>query len=239
MVFLFHLPIFGVILIIERDPLTLFSRYVWKLQLWSILQFLIFPVSTDAACGLAFGICVLVITTYYGLTCGHHLYTIAVREDKWQKGIKKVLNYYDSLRIVMIGTDEMSSPFCFVMHGAGLVTSVGFSFAVIRLRDRMPILLWAMLVFILCATLLIISIMMPMISEIYELSNRGLKKWEEKLKGLHGIALKCGVRQMKSRTPCKLYAGLLGYHFYFSEAGTKVKYYEIVFTHIINAILAK
>lgn len=233
-------PLFVGMLSFGLDPFNVCLRQVWQSDsiVFQSIRLFMLPTFIDACCGFNIAMCGLVVLTYCGLSCGNHLFVLTNMLNRGMAFQLRSKVYLDTLHIVLNTIDEFTSPFCFLLHFVGLVYMMGVSFIVVRLRNEIPVILWLTFVSLLLITLMTISVMMPMICEIYELSKEGKEtRRREGLRILQGWELKHFLKCSKARLPCRLYSGIFGYPFYFNESSTKIAYYETIFGNVVNVIL--
>jgi len=128
---------------------------------------------------------------------------------------------------------------CLALHGVGLIVSVGCLSAATRLRAQAPLFILLLVFTFGIFTLLAVSVMMPMIVELNELSNRMLHIFASQQYRFNGYLLKYSKRVIRCKATCKIYSGFLGYHMYYNKRSTKIAYYVTILTKIIEATMFK
>ncbi|OXA48194.1 hypothetical protein Fcan01_17203 [Folsomia candida] len=215
----------GFILSIPIKFLFFFLRYT---------QCLLF---LQAARTISLLICVPTMAAYLGLACVSAMDSSAVYFFRGENMILSsyLRNYEICLINLAIGNNFVSPAVSGTMF-FGLVLSVLFNFASLKLYSRIPMTLFPLFPAVAAFILVIIDVMLPMLIDVF----KNCKSLEAKWRNILGLIedKKYLKRKLQSlRTP-RVYAGTVNYNFYSCKSSTKATYFGIILNYTITSALS-
>lgn len=210
----------------QFNPVSLFCFYIFGPTLpWMdafiwiprLLQFLTF---LTACRTIGIAIVFLIVTTYSFLATA------------WS--VTAFKRYRQALLFLKY-SEEDTCVLCLIIHTVGFYVEVCFFYIAVMSYKRLPKAVYLFCVTLAVLVLIAISVMMPMIVDIHEVSLHIIREGKRALAHKRDIRFK--RKLLASLEPYKLYGGIGNFRFYFNQRSTKITYYEIILTYLIDAIL--
>lgn len=180
--------------------------------------------------------CVSTIAAYLLLSCVSFLDYNAPIISLERRFVTKILSGNDILNIVLQINSIPISIACALILFSGLVMSVAFNFATIKMSQVIPMPIYLAFPIFAFATLIIIQIMMPMLIKICVGGEEVAWKWKYYI--FYSKDVKYVTRMIRARQGVRINVGLFGFRFFFVKKSTKATYYYTLLSYTISALMA-
>lgn len=152
---------------------------------------------------------------------------------------KGTIRCTNEIRIAMLSAEAYFTSVTFLYQTGGFFFAVMDGFISIRMSHYLPFPINFVPIPAFLAVLFMISMMMPMGAQVFELSNALLKQLGGDLHYLAGRGrLGLMKRIVKSLMPLAISSGVGRYRVFVNKRETKIAYYGSIMINVINAVLS-